>query len=191
MRKVISNVQYEHARDHYERRGDVLSDHGSAGVYPRGENKVVRLSSYDSAYFDFAMCLYDGDYEYLKGNCFPEIFCIHYTDNGACIVVIERLEEMCELGYDGIDEFFADHWNKPLSDIYPSLEDYLNDDEMELITPEFIEAYDEMIDDAQERGWAADIHGYNIMVRLGQPRCPKTGRFQKAKDELVIIDPWC
>ena len=190
MRKVISTEQFQQAWDHYE-DFDKLSYHGSAGVYPRGEAKVVRLSSWDSAYFDFAMCLYDGDYEYLRGNCFPEIFCIHYTDNGACIVVIERLEELCDLGYEGIDEFFSDHWKDSIYDYQEDLDVYMTEDELALITDEFKDAYDVMIQEAHERGWQPDIHGYNIMVRIVPPRNPKTGRFQKAKHELVIIDPWC
>ena len=199
MRKALTKDQWERVWNHYSEDEDrlSLSDYGSAQIYPRGETKVVRVSNWDTAYLDFAHSLWEGEFDYLSGNCFPDIYSIHYMEDehrirdGASVIVIERLEELLDLGYDGIDDFFGTHWRDSIYDYLDDLDEYLTEDARELFTQEFMDAYDVMLDEAHDRGWNADIHGYNVMVRIVPPRNPKTGRFQKAKHELVIIDPWC
>lgn len=190
MRKRVSHAQWTTIWDHYSEYSS-LSPHGSAIIRPRGVTKVVRVSNWDSAYLDFAMATYEGQWDALDGNHFPEIYSIHFEDDGGSIIVVERLVELMDLGYEGIDDLFGAYWNSSLYDLEEQIEEYLEPVEQALLTDSFCMAYDVMLDEARDRGWRADIHGYNIMVRVTPARDPLTGRYQEAKDELVIIDPWC
>jgi hypothetical protein len=168
---------------------------GDSGMYadvyehPDDPTVVVRIAA-DQGHLAYVQQIFSG---VMWGPHLPVLYAVDKVDDKH-ITVMERLvhldDTMCEDDtYADLQAVFGDVWSEgfvgytgeddydQIREIFADMYD-LSGDTLDLLTDDFIEAYDTIVDMGQDLGYCADLHDYNVMVR-------------ESTGELVITDPWC